>query len=70
VPAAHDGVEFIVWNSYHQVVPNDAAAHPAADGEREAAEHLALSDVPPVLSARRMRFASCSSYAMRILVAT
>jgi hypothetical protein len=47
VSVAQDVIEFIVWNPDHQVVPNDAAAHPAADEEREATEHPALSDALP-----------------------
>jgi hypothetical protein len=49
---AHDGIEFVVRDSYHQIASNDAAAHPTAVQERETAEHLAFGDVVP--SAKRL----------------
>src|SRR5713101_4836241 len=52
VPPAHDGIEFVVGDSYHQIASNDAAAHPTAVQEGEAAEHLAFGDVVP--SAERL----------------
>src|SRR3989475_7360605 len=47
VPPAHDGIEFVVGDSYHQIAPNDSAAHPTAVQEGEAAGHLAFGDVAP-----------------------
>jgi len=64
VSPAHDAVEFVVRDSHHQIASNDAAAHPTAVQEGEAAEHLAFGDVVRVPNAWRMRFASGSSYAM------
>src|SRR5713101_4073597 len=47
VSPAHDGIEFVARNSYHQIASNDSAAHPPAVQEGEAAEHLAFGDVVP-----------------------
>src|SRR6266852_6296421 len=47
VPPAHDGIEFVDRDSYHQIASNDSAAHPTAVQEGEAAEHLAFGDVVP-----------------------
>jgi len=47
VSPAHDGIELVVWDSYHQIASNDAAAHPTEIEEREAAEHLAFGDDVP-----------------------
>ncbi len=52
VTPAHDGIEFVVGDSHHQIAPNDSAAHPTAVQEGEAAEHLAFGDVVP--SAERL----------------
>src|SRR6266852_3734766 len=52
VSPAHDGIEFVVRDSYHQIASNDSAAHPTAVQEGEAAEHLAFGDVVP--SAERL----------------
>src|SRR4029450_4701818 len=49
---------------------DDAAAHPTEIKEGETTEHLAFGDVVPVPTAWRMRFASCSSYAIGILLLT
>ena len=47
VSPAHDGIEFVVRDSHHQIAANDSAAHPTAAEESEATEHLALGDVVP-----------------------
>jgi hypothetical protein len=47
VSPAHDGIEFIIRHSNHQITSNDAAAHPTAVQEGETAEHLAFDDVVP-----------------------
>jgi len=47
VSPAHDGIEFVVRDSHHQIASNDAAAHPTAVQEGKAAEHLAFGDVVP-----------------------
>src|SRR3989454_7089264 len=52
VSPAHDGIEFVARDSYHQIASNDSAAHPTAVQEGEAAEHLAFGDVVP--SAERL----------------
>jgi hypothetical protein len=52
VPHAHDGIEFVVRDSDHQIASNDATAHPTAVEEGQAAEHLAFGDVVP--SAERL----------------
>jgi hypothetical protein len=47
VSPAHDGIAFVVRDSHHQIVSNDAAAHPTHVQECETTEHLAFSDVLP-----------------------
>jgi hypothetical protein len=47
VSPAHDGIEFVVGDSHHQIASNDAAAHPTEIEESEATEHLAFRDVVP-----------------------
>ena len=45
VSAAHDGIEFVVRDSHHQIAPDDAATHPTEAQEGETTEHLAFGDV-------------------------
>jgi hypothetical protein len=45
MPPPHDGVEFVVGDSHHQVIPHDAAAHSTLAEKRETAEHLAFGHV-------------------------
>jgi hypothetical protein len=47
VSPGHDGLEFVVSDSYHQIASNDSAAHPTAAQESESTEHLAFGDVGP-----------------------
>jgi hypothetical protein len=46
---AHDRLEFVVGDSHHQIIPHDAAAHPALAEKRQAAEHLLFGDVVPAV---------------------
>src|SRR5712691_2019626 len=47
VSSAHDGIEFVVRDSHHQIASNDSAAHPTAVQEGETTEHPAFGDVVP-----------------------
>jgi hypothetical protein len=56
-------VEFVDRQSHHQVIPDDAAAHPTLTEKGETTEHLSLSEAPPI--AQRAADAVCESFVVR-----
>jgi hypothetical protein len=63
VPSLQRRVEFVDRQSDHQVIPDDAAAHPTLTEKGEAAEHLSLGEARPV--DQRSADAVCESFVVR-----
>jgi hypothetical protein len=59
VSRPQNGLEFVDWDSDHQIVPDDPAAHSTVTEKGEAAEHLSFGELGAVAQG------GCGSQAVR-----